>query len=59
MNELNEPNENPRHYKWPWVVGAAVVLGIILAIVWVSIEVKNVERERDMNAPLPSSTPAH
>ena len=44
-------------YRWPWFVGAAVVLALALAIVWVSIAVKNVESERDGNAPLPSSAP--
>jgi hypothetical protein len=46
-------------YKWPWFVGAAVVLGIALAIVWMFFAVKKVERERDFSAPLPSSAPAH
>ena len=54
---MNEPIENPRRYTWPWFVAAAVVLGIALAIVWVSIAVKKVERERDFNAPLPNSAP--
>ncbi len=46
-----------QNYRWPWFVGAAVVLGIALAIVWVSIAVNKVERERDVNAPLPASAP--
>ena len=50
----NPPKQN---YRWPWFVGAAVVLGLALAIVWMSIAVKKVERERDVNAPLPSSAP--
>jgi hypothetical protein len=54
---MNEPKENPRRYQWPWFVGAAVVLAIALAIVWMSIAVKKVERERNFNAPLPSSGP--
>jgi len=52
-----EPKENRRRYKWPWFAGAAVVLGIALAIIWMSFAVKKVERERDVNAPLPSSAP--
>jgi hypothetical protein len=56
---MNEPNENPRHYKWPWVVAAAVALGIVLAVIWVRVAVKKVESERDWNAPLPSSAPVH
>ena len=44
-------------YHWPWFVGAAVVLAVVLAVVWLSFAVKKVERERDFNAPLPNSTP--
>jgi hypothetical protein len=54
---MNDPNQNPRRYQWPWVVAAAVVLGIVLAIVWMSVAVNKVERERDVNAPLPDSAP--
>ena len=58
---MNEPDRKPRNYKWPWAVAAAVIVGIVLAVIWVSIAVKKVERERDYNAPLPgtSSQPAH
>ena len=56
---MNEPNENPRRYRWPWVAAAAVVLGIVLAIIWVGLAAKKVERERDLNAPLPGSAPGH
>ena len=55
---MNEPNEKPRRYKWPWLVAAAVLLGIVLAVVWMSIAAKKIERERDYGAPLPGSTPA-
>ena len=44
-------------FKWPWLVGAAVVLAIALAIVWMSFAVKKVERERDFGTPLPNSAP--
>jgi len=53
----SEPDENPRRYKWPWFVAAAVVLGIALSILWVWFAVKKVERERDFSTPLPSSAP--
>jgi len=55
---MTSPNENPRRYRWPWLLAAAVVLGIALAIIWVSLAVKKVERERDLSAPLPNSAPA-
>ncbi len=51
---MDDDNQNPRHYKWPWFVLAAVLLGIVLAVVWVSFAVKKVEQERGMNAPVPA-----
>ena len=53
---MNDPDEIPpkRNYKWPQFVLAAVVLGIILAIVWMSFAVRREERERDFNAPIPT-----
>ena len=56
---MNEANENPRHYKWPWFVLAAVLLFIFLAIVAMLIAVKRERQERDYNTPLPNSAPAH
>jgi len=54
---MNDPNGNPRRYKWPWLVAVLAVLGIVLAVVWVTVAVKKVERERDWNAPLPGGAP--
>jgi hypothetical protein len=54
---MDEPNERPRRYKWPWLVAAGLALGIVLAVVWVRIAVKTVERERDWNGPLTGSAP--
>jgi hypothetical protein len=56
---MTEPNENPRRYKWPWMVAAAVVLGIVLAVVWMLVAVKKVESERDWSTPPPSNAPSH
>jgi F0F1-type ATP synthase assembly protein I len=57
---MREPNENsPKpNYKWPWFVLAAVLLGIVLAVLWVAAAAKKVERQRDYNAPLPDTAPA-
>lgn len=51
---MSAPNEKPRRYRWPWVVAAMVLLGIVLAVIWVSFAVKEVEQERNPNAPLPA-----
>jgi hypothetical protein len=60
---MNEPNaqtdEVPRRYTWPWFFWGAVVLFILLAVIWMTVEVKKLERERDYNAPLPHSGPVH
>jgi bacteriorhodopsin len=56
--KMNESNENQRRYKWPWFVLAAVLVGIVLAVVWVGFAVKKVERERNFNAPPPNGAPA-
>ena len=51
---MDDPNENPppRRYRWPWFVLAAFLLGVALAILWMSFEVRKVEQERGVNAPL-------
>jgi len=45
-----KPEGRP-HYRWPWFVLAAVLLGLVLAIVWLSREVERTRRNRDLNAP--------
>jgi len=44
-----------RRYQWPWFVLAAFLLGVALAILWMSFEVRKVEQERKVNAPLPGA----
>jgi hypothetical protein len=56
---MEAANQNPRRYKWPWVVAAAVVLAIVLAVIWMSFAVREVERERAVEAPLPGSGSVH
>jgi hypothetical protein len=53
---MNEPSSLPpkRRYRWPWVVLAAFLLWVLLAIVWMSAAVRHVEQQRDFSAP-PSS----
>jgi F0F1-type ATP synthase assembly protein I len=55
-----EPDENlpKRKYQWPWVVLAFVILGFALAILFVALAAKKIERQRDDGSPLPASAPA-
>jgi hypothetical protein len=52
--KMDEPNEKLRRYKWPWIVLAAFLLGVALAILWMIFEIRTVERERNPNASLPA-----
>jgi hypothetical protein len=40
-----------RKYTWPWFVLAALLLGIALAILWMSFEVRRTRRNRDLSSP--------
>jgi hypothetical protein len=52
---MSDRSEPPRRYKWPWFVLAAFLLSVVLAVLWMSFEIRKVERERNMNAPLPGN----
>jgi len=57
---MNEPSPNPvgdrskQRYTWPWFLLAAIVLGIALAIIWMSREVQRTRQNRELNAPTPA-----
>jgi hypothetical protein len=57
LRRVEAQNERPPRYLWPWLVLAAFLLGVALAIVWMSYAVHREKQERDLNAPLPG-TPA-
>jgi len=46
-------SRNKRRYTWPWFVLAAVLLGIALAVLWMSKEIERARRIRDANPPGP------
>jgi hypothetical protein len=52
-NDSDNPSPVParRRYRWPWFVLAAFLLGIFLAVVWMSFEIARTRRIRDANAP--------
>ncbi len=50
--------EGPRKYRWPWVVLLLFLVGIALAVLWMSAEVARAKRIHDANAPSrPSQAP--
>jgi len=51
-NQL-QPGEPPpkRRYTWPWFVLGAVLLGILLAILWLSREIARTQRLKEWNDP--------
>ena len=53
-NNPEEP-EPRRTYAWRWWVLAAVLLGIALAVLWMSWEVARTRMIRDLNAPAPQT----
>ena len=55
---MNEPDENSTKpkYRWPLVALAFVILGIVLAILFVALAAKKVELQRDFT-PLPATAP--
>jgi hypothetical protein len=57
---MSEPDEIPPqpNYRWPKFVLAAVVLFIVLAVVFVAFKARQIEQQRDFNAPM-SGSPAH
>jgi hypothetical protein len=54
---MDAPSGKPRRYKWPWFVLAGVLLFVLLTILWMSLEIRTVEQERNPN-PLPPAGPA-
>jgi hypothetical protein len=57
FGDMSEQNEIPpkQNYKWPCFVLAAVLLFIVLAVAFVGFKARQIEHERDFNAPLPGS----
>jgi flagellar biosynthesis/type III secretory pathway M-ring protein FliF/YscJ len=57
-----EPDPEQGHkpaqrYRWPLFVIAGVVLGILLAVLWLSFEIRRTERIRQLNSPGGQLTP--
>jgi F0F1-type ATP synthase assembly protein I len=51
MNEVPSAPAPPPRYRWPWFLGAAVLLGILLAVISVRKEVDRVRTQRQLQLP--------
>jgi hypothetical protein len=54
---VNEPDQNPDpqtppRYRWPWFVLAAFVLAVVLAVLWMTAEVRRQKQYRELNPTL-------
>jgi hypothetical protein len=56
VNHEQEPG-NRRSYVWPWFVLAAVLVGIVLAVLWLSAEIERTRRIRDANKAVGAAQP--
>ncbi len=52
---MDNPNQDPQRYRWPWFVLAAFLLGVTLAIVWMGFAVHQEKQERNFNVPPPGA----
>jgi len=52
MNDsINAQRAARPRYVWPWIVAAAVILGIILSVLGIRHEVQRVREQRQMQMP--------
>jgi len=49
-NEVPADEKNPRR-TWPWVLAALLVLGVVLAVVWVRAEARRIHDQRQPEMP--------
>jgi hypothetical protein len=52
--EREIPSSRPR-YRWPWFVLAGLILGILLAVLWMSVAVRQTRELRESN-PMPTGS---
>jgi len=44
---LDQKNSTKPRYRWPWFLLAAVLLGILLAVLWMSKEIKRIKTYKE------------
>ena len=56
---MQNDSGHPRHRRlWPWFVLIVLMLGILLAILWVSAEVRRLQERRKYYIPADTNAPA-
>lgn len=58
MNNPSQAQPPRARYVWPWFVLAGVLLGVALAVLWVSREVERTRQHRQWNTPALPATNA-
>ena len=59
MDELpDKPSGTKPRYTWPWFVLGAALLGLVLAVFWMSHAVRRTREQRDLNRPYPTKEAA-
>jgi hypothetical protein len=57
MNQSRGTPSPRTGYRWPWLVLTALLLGVVLAILWMSFAVRRTRELRDTNPLLSPSQP--
>jgi hypothetical protein len=58
LEPSSQSNQRPR-YVWPWFVLAAFLVAIVLAVLWMSQEIKRTRWIRDANSPSLTNQSTH
>ena len=53
----SESDRTKPRYVWPWFVLAAVLLGVLMAFLWMTKEIRRARLVRDLSAPAPQVGP--
>lgn len=48
MDEANSSGEARPHYRWPWLVGATVLLAVVIAVLAVRREAQRVKERKEL-----------
>jgi uncharacterized membrane protein len=55
MSNYEAANSKPR-YLWPWLLLTGVLLGVVLAVVWITVAARRVRQQRQFEFTPPAKT---